>query len=200
MARVAKDDRSTLVAFKLRLSKVGGLLGITPWYFLVMIFLSAQARGEALQAAKDFSTLDQEVRAIKKEVLEINRELLQLEEELLYPKAEQLVIYISVPKDEPVVLSSIQIELNGREIVRHHYDRNQNRALGLGGVHRPYIGTLETGDHSIRVSVTSQGQDGRWVERSQEKAIAKVGRPKYLELRIARPSAGKDPQLEIFEW
>ncbi len=189
-----------LTTLRVFLLQAGSSLRAKQLCFLLIFSLSLQASGEPLQVVGDSVSLDQEVRAIKKEVLELNRELLQLEEELLYPRAEQLVIYVSVTKDEPVVLDSLLIELNGREITRHHYNDSQNRALGQGGVHRPYIGTLKAGDHSIAVSVSCYGPDGQIVQRSLANVIAKTGGPKYLELRIGRSGFRKDPTLEILEW
>ncbi len=161
--------------------------------------LSAGSHAEQPESA-DFSGLDQEVRALKKEVLEINRELLQLEEQLLYPKPQQLVIFVSVEKPAPVKLENLSIELNGEVIARHRYNASQNSALAEGGVHRPYLGTVQNGEHRLSVSVSYASEDGRMMQQSATRTIAKRGQPKYLELRVGRSGFSKTPEVKIYEW
>ncbi len=168
---------------------VGMLLGLMP----------LNSRGEAADGGQ-FSTLDQQVRELKKEVLAINRELLQLEQQLLYPKPKQLVVFVSVDKQAAVTLSSLQIELDGKILTRHRYNDSQNSALAEGGIHRPYLGTVENGEHRIAVSVAYYQRDGQLIEQSRVRTLAKRGQPNYLELRIGASTFAKNPEVGLHEW
>lgn len=168
---------------------------------IVLIGLEPRpASADQTSSRNDYIRLDREIQTLKQEFLEVNRELSLLEEELLYPAEEQLVVFVSMTDDMPVTPSLVEVKLDGEMLVHHRYAAGEIEALQRGGVHRLYIGTGGTGDHTLEVALTGTEATGRDFHRESAKNFSRWRGPTYVELRIAGTENKEAPELRIDMW
>ena len=160
----------------------------------------ADADAEATSSPEHSRELDSEIQVLKKEVLKINRDLQQLEQELLYPHDQQLVVFVSMVNDVPLVLKEVRLQLDGQPVAAHAYSHSEETALHAGGVHRIYVGAIHKGEHALRVMVAGANSQGREFSRRESRTITKVSGVRYVELRLHSDPDGRKPAVSILEW
>ncbi|MEL7450549.1 MAG: hypothetical protein AAFN78_15155, partial [Pseudomonadota bacterium] len=103
----------------------------------------------ALAAAPSEAPLDTQVQDLKKEILALNRDLFILEEELLYPANTQTAVFLSMDVGEFFALDSVQLKVDGEDVVSYLYTEREIEALVRGGVQKLWLGNLKSGEHEL---------------------------------------------------
>ena len=137
--------------------------------------------------------LDEEVQQIKSDVLGIAAELNQLEEKLLYPSGTEVAIFIALAKGDPMRLDAVRLEIDGQLVAHYIYSSKELEALRKGGVQRIYVGNVTTGDHQLNVLVDGKLKTRADFSRTEHFTFHKEVKPKFVELTMAGPDAGKTP-------
>src|SRR5210317_1215129 len=106
----------------------------------------AAAGTQEARSREDFRAIDQDVQALKKQVLDLNRDLFLLEEELLFPANSQVAFFLSMDVGEYFELDSVNLKIDGKEVVNYLYTARETDALIRGGVQRVHMANLKTGD------------------------------------------------------
>ena len=144
--------------------------------------------------------LDREIQALKQEFLELNRDLSLLEEEVLYPPDQQLVVFFSISSGTLFTPSAVNVQLDGEVLVHHEYAPSEVEALRRGGVHRLYIGRVQTGDHALEISLAgTQGAGGDFTRKTSTEFSRWRG-PTYVELRVEGTGNKEEPEFRVDFW
>ena len=170
------------------------------WLLMACLGVPAANGSEQTQYPEGFIGIDNEVQELKEELLEINHELSLLERELFYPQERQLVVFVSMPRETHTRLHSIRIELDDKLIVEHEYTSLEGDALRRGGVHKPYVGTIDNGRHRLKAHITGRAAEGEQFQQSLTKQFVKGQGPNYIELRVSEEESGGIPTLTIHRW
>ena len=176
---------------------VSGAAAGMPSLLLCVLFTASPAFAQEAAFPAGFSSIDREVQALKQEILDINQELLQLEEDLLYPAEQQLQVFLTLGADTRVTVQHLRIALNGETIVDHSYVGAEVDALQRGGVHKPYVGRIDYGEHRLAAEVIGYRSDGKPFRQRSESRFAKGQGGRYIELRIAATGGRGSPELTI---
>jgi hypothetical protein len=137
--------------------------------------------------------LDEQVQGVKSDVLSIAAELNQLEEKLLYPSGTQVAIFVALAKGDQMRLDAVRLEIDGQLVAHYIYSAKELEALRKGGVQRIYVGNVTTGDHQLNVLVDGKLKAGADFSRTEHFTFHKEVKPKFVELTMAGPDAGKTP-------
>lgn len=168
--------------------------------FLLLSTAFGAIAQEATGNAKDFHSLDDDVRALKKDVLEINRELFSLEEDLLYPTNTQVSVFLSLDIGKFFKMDAVQVKIDGRTVSNHLYTQRELDALRRGGIHRVYLGNLPTGEHELVALFTGLGPQGQEYRRGATTKFEKGTGSKYLELKVLDMEGRQQPDFQIKVW
>jgi hypothetical protein len=156
-------------------------------------------RTDATADQQQMRGLDEQVQEVKSDVLSIAAELNQLEEKLLYPSGTQVAIFIALAKGDQMRLDAVRLEIDGRLVAHYIYSSKELEALHKGGVQRIYVGNVTTGDHQLNVLVDGKLKTGADFSRTEHFTFHKEVKPKFVELTMAGPDAGKTP-ITLGEW
>ena len=137
--------------------------------------------------------LDEQVQEIKSDVLSIAAELSRLEEKLLYPSETQVAIFITLAKGDQMRLDAVRLQIDGHLVAHYIYSFKELEALRKGGVQRIYVGNVTTGDHQLNVLVDGKLKTRADFSRTEHFTFHKEVKPKFVELTMAGPDAGKTP-------
>src|SRR6266704_6130590 len=137
--------------------------------------------------------LDDQVQEIKSDVLSIAQELNQLEEKLLYPSGTQVAVFVALAKGDQMRLDAVRLEIDGQLVAHYIYSAKELEALRKGGVQRIYVGNVTMGDHQLNVLVDGKLKTGADFSRTEHFTFHKEVKPKFVELTMAGPDAGKTP-------
>ena len=168
-----------------------------------VLSLSAAAFAEDAEQAGSrdaFRSIDQDVQDLKKEVLDLNRDLFLLEEELLFPANSQVAFFVSMDVGEYFELDSVNIKIDGKEVVNYLYTARETDALIRGGVQRLHMANLKTGDHELVAIFTGKGPNIREYRRGATLNFNKGIGAKYVELEITDRVEKQQPEFVIKEW
>jgi len=128
--------------------------------------------------------LDEQVQDIKKDVLGISAELNQLEEKLLFPSNTQVSVFISLEKSAGFEPDAVQLKMDDRDVAHHIYSFKEVEALQAGGVQRIYTGNIQTGDHSVQVSVIGKSGGSKKTQTTNHTISKGIG-PQFVEIRVS---------------
>jgi hypothetical protein len=159
----------------------GVILGIS------VLILSVAAYGQEI-SKEQIKGLDEQVQEIKSDVLSIAAELNQLEEKLLYPSNTQVAVFVSLARGETFRLDSVDIQLDGKPVVRHIYTFKELEALRKGGVQRIYTGNIRSGDHDLEVFVIGKSSEDGDLQKTNRFKVNKDVGPKMVEISLASQS------------
>lgn len=124
---------------------------------LVTMLVLAQLASAADDVSRDkIKGLDEQVQDIKQDVLAISTELLQLEEKLIYPSNTQVSVFVSMAAEQDARVDSVDIRVDGEDVMHHVYTHKELEALKAGGVQRIYTGNVRAGQHKLEVTVSGQ--------------------------------------------
>ncbi len=128
--------------------------------------------------------LDEQVQDIKTDVLAISTELLQLEETLIYPSNTQVSLFVSVVPDHDVRLDSMDVIIDGEEVMHHVYTHKELEALKSGGVQRIYTGNVRSGKHKLEIVLAGlTGGNGEYRETASYTFTKDEG-PSLVEISL----------------
>lgn len=161
---------------------------------------TAFAEDSNADGREEFRSIDQDVQALKKEVLDLNRDLFLLEEELLFPANSQVAFFVSMDVGEYFELDSVNIKIDGKEVVNYLYTARETDALIRGGVQRLHMANLKTGDHELVAIFTGKGPNVREYRRGATLNFDKGIGAKYVELEITDRVEKQQPEFVIKEW
>ena len=150
-------------------------------------------RPEPTAEQQQMRGLDEQVQEVKSDVLSIGAELNQLEEKLLYPSGTQVAIFVALAKGDEMRLDAVRLEIDGQLVAHYIYSAKELEALRKGGVQRIYVGNVTTGDHQLNVLVDGKLKTGADFSRTEHFTFHKEVKPKFVELTMAGPDAGKTP-------
>jgi hypothetical protein len=165
------------------------MFSISRWFILFIVILALGSPVSAEEVSKEqIKGLDEQVQEIKTDVLGIAAQLNLLEEKLLYPSTTQVAVFVSLVKGDPLRLDSVEIQLDGKPVVRYLYSFKELEALAKGGVQRIYTGNIRSGDHDLQVLVIGKTGGGSDVRKSEHFKINKDVGPEVVELSLASQS------------
>jgi len=154
---------------------------------------------DASPEQQELRGLDEQVQEVKSDVLSIAAELNQLEDKLLYPSGTQVAIFIALAKGDQMRLDAVRLEIDGQLVAHYIYSFKELEALRKGGVQRIYVGNVTMGDHQLNVLVDGKLKTGADFSRTEHFTFHKEVKPKFVELTMAGPDAGKTP-ITLGEW
>ncbi len=93
----------------------------------------------------------------------------------------------------------MRLEIDGQLVAHYIYSSKELEALHKGGVQRIYVGNVTTGDHQLNVLVDGKLKTGADFSRTEHFTFHKEVKPKFVELTMAGPDAGKTP-ITLGEW
>ncbi|MCK0154176.1 hypothetical protein MWU49_10720 [Alcanivorax sp. S6407] len=126
-------------------------------FALAMMLVLTQLASAADDVSRDkIKGLDEQVQDIKQDVLAISTELLQLEEKLIYPSNTQVSVFVSMAADQNRRVDSVDIRVDGEDVMHHVYTHKELEALQSGGVQRIYTGNVRAGQHQLEVIVSGE--------------------------------------------
>ncbi|MZR62756.1 hypothetical protein [Alcanivorax sp. DP30] len=147
---------------------------------LAMMLVLAQLASAADDVSRDkIKGLDEQVQDIKQDVLAISAELLQLEEKLIYPSNTQVSVFVSMAADPDARVDSVDIRVDGEDVMHHVYTHKELEALKSGGVQRIYTGNVREGQHKLEVTVS--GQD---FQEAATHTFSKEQGPRLVEISL----------------
>ena len=161
---------------------------------------ASDASAPAGDVGPDTRGLDQEVQGLKKDVVDLNRDLFVLEEELLFPANTQVAVFLSMDVGDFFALDSVQLKIDGKEVINYLYTPREVEALLKGGVHRLYLGNLKVGKHELVAFFSGKGPNERDYKRGATLKFEKSIGAKYLELKINDRQRRQQPEFEIKDW
>lgn len=161
-------------------------MNILPKLLIAFALLSSLASGAFAQpvSKEQIKSLDEQVQDIKKDVLAISSELLQLEEKLLYPSNTQVSVFFSLPASTKIRVDSVKVTLDGKEAAHHIYTFKELEALKRGGIQRIHTGNVQTGEHSIEVSILGKTAGDANYQQSANYKFKKSVEPKLIEIQF----------------
>lgn len=152
--------------------------------FLLLWISIAIAPLCAEQVSKEqIKGLDEQVQDIKKDVLDISSELSLLEEKLLFPSNTQISIFVSLADGAKYEPDAIKVKLDDKNIADHIYSFKEADAMKRGGVQRVYTGNVQTGEHTIQVSVIGKSGGSKESDTGKHSITKGVG-PQFVEIRL----------------
>ncbi|MGB1466596.1 MAG: hypothetical protein ACPG8O_09515, partial [Alcanivorax nanhaiticus] len=126
-------------------------------FSLAVMLILAQWVAAADDVSRDkIKGLDEQVQDIKQDVLAISTELLQLEEKLIYPSNTQVSVFVSMAGEQDPRVDSVDIRVDGEDVMHHVYTFKELEALKSGGVQRIYTGNVRAGQHKLEVTVSGK--------------------------------------------
>ena len=156
---------------------------------LLLFTLAIPGTGSAGQVTKEqIKGLDEQVQDIKKDVLGISAALNQLEEKLLFPSNTQVSIFVSLEKSADFQPDAIQLKLNDKDVAHHIYSFKEVDALLSGAVQRVYTGNVQTGEHSVQVSIVGKAGGSKKTQTTTHTITKGVG-PKFVEISFSDSGA-----------
>ena len=163
------------------------------WLKIFIVGFSAlilSVPGSAEEVSKEqIKGLDEQVQEIKSDVIGIAAALNQLEEKLLYPSNTQVAVFVSLAKGDEFRLDSVEIHLDGDQVVHHLYTFKELEALRKGGVQRIHTGNIRTGAHALQVTMMGKTKGGSDFRETESFKIDKGVGPKIVELTLAGPGS-----------
>lgn len=149
-------------------------------FALAVLLVFAQLASAADDVSRDkIKGLDEQVQDIKQDVLAISTELLQLEEKLIYPSNTQVSVFVSMAADQDKRVDSVDIRVDGEDVMHHVYTHKELEALKSGGVQRIYTGNVRAGQHKLEVIVS--GQD---FQETASHTFSKEQGPRLVEITL----------------
>lgn len=135
-------------------------------------------------AADSIRKLDDAVQDVKTEALDIAADLNLLEERLLYPAETRLTVSLALGHDADVLLSSVEMRVDGQLSAQHVYSAPEQGALQKGGVQTLFTGNVSAGAHELDVRVVGMLATGARVERTGRRAFTKGDDATRLDITI----------------
>ena len=148
----------------------------------------------------DRSKIDLSLQSLKKDAIDLASDIFSLRESVLSPLANQLVIFLSVDMSDVFSLDSVQLRIDGDEIIKKIYSVKGSEALLGGGTQRAYLGRLNDGNHKLLAIFIGHGLHGRAYRRAVQLSFKKTSEPKYIELKITDQKTPGLPQFELKDW
>jgi hypothetical protein len=171
------------------------------WIFVAALLSAINGSpGVAEEVSKEqMRSLDEQVQEIKSDVLRIAVELDHLEEKLLYPSNTQVVVFVSLAEGETFRLDSVQIRIDGEQMVHHIYSYKELEALQKGGVQRIYTGNVRTGEHRLEVSMAGKLPGGKDFSGTKSFSFSKDVEPKLVGITLAGRDSS-DASIQLGGW
>jgi len=176
-------------------------LGQLIWIVVALLLLvSGVMADEAKTNQSGANSLDDKVQSLKKEVMNLNRDLLVLQEELLFPTSTQVAVFLSIDVGNYFRLDSVQLKIDDKIVANHLYTKQEDEALGRGGVQRLYLGNVKKGARELVAVFRGPGPNGREYKRATTHTFEKGSGPKYIELKITDVTRKLQPEFVVKEW
>lgn len=145
-------------------------------------------------------TLDQRISALKADVAALSQELFELEETLLYPADTQLSVFLSMTNADALTLDSIELHIDGKPVTAYFYSSREQQSLQAGSLQRLYVGNVPLGSHQLRIKLTAQSENDRYVRREAEFGFNKRAGESRLQLVLEARAPDHEPDISLKTW
>ncbi len=146
------------------------------------------------------SSLPSDLQDLKSDVLSLNRDITQLESELLFPSSSTTIL-VGVNAGSKLRLVDVKLSIDGQTISYHAYSEQEISALNKGGLHRLFLGNVNSGSHAIKATVTAYDADGKDFQRTVNYSFNKNNLRKIIEIKAGDDSTRTEPAKFSFrEW
>jgi len=146
------------------------------------------------------SSLPSDLQDLKSDVLSLNRDITQLENELLFPSSTATIL-VGVNPGSKVRLVDVKLSIDDQIVSYHSYSEQETVALSKGGLHRLFLGNVNSGSHNLQAVVTAYDADGKDFQRTVNYNFNKNSLRKIIEIKAADDSTRAQPaQFNFREW
>jgi hypothetical protein len=146
------------------------------------------------------SSLPSDLQDLKSEVLSLNSEVTKLENELLFPSSSTTVL-MGVNAGSKIRLVDVKLSVDDQIVSYHAYSEQETVALSKGGLHRLFMGNVNSGTHSMQAVVTAYDANGKDFQRTVNYSFSKNSLRKIVEIKASNDSSNAQPALFSFrEW
>ncbi len=168
-------------------------------YSLLLVgCLTAFSTANCLAAGE--SSLPSDLQDLKSEVLSLNRDVTQLENELLFPSSSTTVL-MGVNAGSKIRLVDVKLSVDDQIVSYHTYSEQETVALGKGGLHRLFMGNVNSGAHTMQAVVTAYDSLGKDFQRTVNYSFTKNSLRKIVEIKAGDDNSKVQPVLFNFrEW
>nr|MBP8111031.1 hypothetical protein [Agitococcus sp.] len=140
-------------------------------YSLLLVgFLAAFSAVNTFAAGE--SSLPSDLQDLKSEVLSLNSEVTKLENELLFPSSSTTVL-MGVNAGSKIRLVDVKLSVDDQIVSYHAYSEQETVALSKGGLHRLFMGNVNSGTHSMQAVVTAYEANGKDFQRTVNYSFSK---------------------------
>jgi len=167
-------------------------------YSLLLAGLFAALSSTSFAAGE--SSLPSDLQDLKSDVLSLNRDITQLENELLFPSSTTTIL-VGVNPGSKVRLVDVKLSIDDQIVSYHSYSEQETVALSKGGLHRLFLGNINSGSHNLQAVVTAYDADGKDFQRTVNYNFSKNNLRKIIEIKAADDSTRAQPaQFNFREW
>ena len=168
-------------------------------YSLLLVgFLAAFSAVNTFAAGE--SSLPSDLQDLKSEVLSLNSEVTKLENELLFPSSSTTVLR-GVNAGSKIRLVDVKLSVDDQIVSYHAYSEQETVALSKGGLHRLFMGNVNSGTHSMQAVVTAYDANGKDFQRTVNYSFSKNSLRKIVEIKASNDNSNVQPALFSFrEW
>jgi ribosomal protein S4E len=100
-----------------------------------------------------------------------------------------------------VRLVDVKLSIDDQIVSYHSYSEQETVALNKGGLHRLFLGNINSGSHSLQAVVTAYDADGKDFQRTVSYSFNKNSLRKIIEIKAADDSTRVQPaQFNFREW
>ena len=168
-------------------------------YSLLLVgFLATIFSTTSLAAGE--SSLPSDLQDLKSDVLSLNRDITQLESELLFPSSSTTIL-VGVNAGSKVRLVDVKLSINDQIVSYHAYSEQETVALTKGGLHRLFLGNINSGSHNLQATFTAYDANGKDFQRTVTHNFSKNNLRKIIEIKAGDDSTRAQPaQFSFREW
>jgi len=146
------------------------------------------------------SSLPSDLQDLKSDVISLNRDITQLENELLFPSSSTTIL-VGVNPGSKLRLVDIKLSIDDQIISYHSYSEQETVALNKGGLHRLFLGNVNSGNHALQAVITAYDAEGKDFQRTVNYNFSKNNLRKIVEIKAGDDSTRAQPaQFNFREW
>jgi ribosomal protein S4E len=98
-------------------------------------------------------------------------------------------------------LVDVKLSVDDQIVSYHAYSEQETVALSKGGLHRLFMGNVNSGTHSMQAVVTAYDANGKDFQRTVNYSFSKNSLRKIVEIKASNDSSNAQPALFSFrEW
>lgn len=171
---------------------------------LIMVALPMSGQGQEAArpndlSAKELQSLRASLEEAKKSLVEIHSELLVLRESAQFPPRSQVTVFMGMDKLPHFQLETVELKMDGVLVSRHVYTAQEKEAMGKGGLHRLYMGNVNSGAHVVKAEFKGKVSGAQEYSNSVNYNFRKTDKPTIFTLGISDFLQDDTPEMTIRE-